>query len=58
MKRMALIFFTLLLCCNAFCGTRRALVVFVGDYPTDVALVRKEVCHADDSPDLKPAQEK
>ena len=35
MKRMALIFFTLLLCCNAFCGTRRALVVFVGDYPTE-----------------------
>ncbi len=27
--------FFLLICCNSFCGTRRALVVFVGDYPTE-----------------------
>ena len=35
MKRMVLILFTLLMCCNAICGTRRALLVFVGDYPSE-----------------------
>ena len=35
MKRIVLILFTLLMCCNAICGTRRALLVFVGDYPSE-----------------------
>ena len=35
MKRQVLILFFLLICCNAFCGMRRALLVFVGDYPTE-----------------------
>lgn len=35
MKKAVAILFSMLLCCNVFCGTKRALAVFVGDYPKE-----------------------
>lgn len=33
MRRIILVLFVLFFCCNAFCGTKKAFAVFIGEYP-------------------------